>query len=304
MQTKTKTEKTKTMSENSPHQPVLLDEVIACLSPKEGESYLDVTAGYGGHASAVIQQTKALRRAVLVDRDAEAVDYLGSLHNLRGAKLVRDDFAHACDDLIKAGEKFDIILADLGVSSLHFDDAERGFSINNSGPLDMRMDRQLEKDAAYIVNNESEAELVRILRGYGQEPKASTIAKQIMRSRPLRTTGQLADIVKSTYPGYSRMHPATRTFQALRIAVNDELGQLERTLPLVANLLTPGGRLAIISFHSLEDRMVKHYFSEIAGHTLDAEYTPLTKRPITAGHDELINNPRARSAKLRACRKK
>ncbi len=292
------------MSQNSPHQPVLLDEVLACLSPQEGESYLDVTAGYGGHASAVTQLTKAPKMAVLVDRDADAVNYLGSLANLRGARVVRDDFAHACECLCEAGESFDMILADLGASSLHFDDAERGFSIKNSGPLDMRMDRQLQKDAAYILNNESEAEIARILREYGQEPKAKTIAGAIMRSRPLRTTGQLADIVESTYRGYSRMHPATRTFQALRIAVNDELGQLERALPLLTRLLKPGGRLAVISFHSLEDRMVKHYISEIATNTLDAEYSPLTKRPITAAHDEIVNNPRARSAKLRACSKK
>lgn len=292
------------MRQNSPHQPVLLDEVIACLSPQEGESYLDVTAGYGGHASAVIKLTKAPSEAVLVDRDGQAIDYLIDQFAGRDTKVVKDDFAHACEDLWKAGETFDMILADLGASSLHFDDAERGFSIKNSGPLDMRMDRELQKDAAFILNNESEAEIVRILRGYGEEPKARTIAKAIMRQRPLRTTGQLADIVESTYRGRRQMHPATRTFQALRIAVNDELGQLETTLPLAARLLKPGGRLAIISFHSLEDRMVKQYFSEIAGNTLDAEFQLLTKRPITASPDEIVNNPRARSAKLRACSKK
>ncbi len=292
------------MSQNTPHQPVLLDEVLACLNPKEGESYLDVTAGYGGHASAVIQVTKAPSKAVLVDRDVESLNFLGKLPILRGTRMVKDDFAHACSQLNDSGEKFDMILADLGASSLHFDDEMRGFSIKNNGPLDMRMDRELENDAAYILNNETEAEIVRILRGYGEEPKAKTIASRIMRSRPLRTTGQLADIVESTYPGHSRMHPATRTFQALRIAVNDELGQLERTLPLFANLLKPGGRLVIISFHSLEDRLVKHFFAEIAGGTLDAEYEMLNKRPITANPNEIVDNPRARSAKLRACRKK
>jgi 16S rRNA (cytosine1402-N4)-methyltransferase len=205
--------------------------------------------------------------------------------------------------MLEAGTKFDLILADLGASSLHFDSATRGFSFKASGPLDMRMDSRGVLDAAYIVNRYKEKDIARILREFGEEPKSWQIAKRIIRHRPINTTDQLAAIVKSAYPGYSRVHPATKTFQALRIAVNDELAQLGKALPLAAKLLSPGGRLVVISFHSLEDGLVKRFFAEIAADTYDAEFTLLSKKPLTPGPDEIDFNPRARSAKLRAVAK-
>jgi 16S rRNA (cytosine1402-N4)-methyltransferase len=161
------------------------------------------------------------------------------------------------------------------------------------------MDQTQELTADYIVNYYSEEDFVRILREYGEEPRAFTIARAIINARPITGTAQLAQVVARTFRGHSKTHPATRTFQALRIAVNDELGQVQEALPLWLQLLKPGGRLAVISFHSLEDRIVKNAFAERAGNTYDAELRLLTKRPVVAGDSELVSNPRARSAKLR-----
>ncbi|HVS58810.1 MAG TPA: 16S rRNA (cytosine(1402)-N(4))-methyltransferase RsmH [Candidatus Saccharimonadales bacterium] len=286
--------------QNTLHVPVLLDEVLNVLAPKAGDSYLDLTAGYGGHASTVLENTHAYGQAVLVDRDQNAVDRLQERFAGNGVQIVRDDFLGASHTLVVAGKHFDMILADLGVSSPHLNEANRGFAIGQSGPLDMRMDQSQQLTADTVVNTYSEAELTRIIREYGEEPKASQVAHLIVRNRPIATTTELAALVAKAWPGHSRVHPATRTFQALRIAVNDELEQLKAALPIWIDLLEPGGRLAVISFHSLEDRLVKAAFTEAGGDRYDASLRVLTKRPITASPHENVFNPRARSAKLRA----
>jgi len=278
------------------HLPVLLEPTIRLLKPKMGESYLDLTAGYGGHASAVLRKTKNALGMMLVDRDMEA---LGSLENFKkaGATLVHSDFASAASRLAGQNKRFDMILLDLGVSSPQLDNPARGFSIYGDAPLDMRMDATRRLSARDIVNKTSEKELADILRKYGQERRAATIAKAIVKSRPIETTGRLAEIVKKTQPFRSKRHPATRTFQAIRIAVNEELDQLEKTLPLLPDLLKEGGRLAIISFHSLEDRLVKNFLKEEAAGGYEARLKLINKKPISGQND--ASNPRARSAKLR-----
>lgn len=281
------------------HVPVLLDEVLHYLAPQEGDKYLDLTAGYGGHAAAVLDRTGYPTGSVLVDRDEAATSKLRERFG-DTTELRNQDFLGASRELSIEHRKFDLILADLGVSSPHLNDTIRGFSIRESGPLDMRMDRRQVLTAAEIVNNYDEDRLADIIRRYGEEPKARRIAEMIARGRPFTTTGELADTVSRAWSGHSRVHPATRTFQALRIAVNSELEQLESSLPLWLEMLNPDGRIAVISFHSLEDRMVKQAFAEASGSRYDAELKLLTKRPISATPNELVHNPRARSAKLRA----
>jgi 16S rRNA (cytosine1402-N4)-methyltransferase len=195
-------------------------------------------------------------------------------------------------------------LADLGVSSPHLDNASRGFSIRLDGPLDMRMDDRQKLTADVIVNSYPEVELRDIIRKYGEEPRANKIARSIVENRPLHSTHELAKLVARHSQGpRSKVHPATRTFQALRMAVNDELNLLEQSLPLWTQLLAPGGRIVVISFHSLEDRAVKQAFNADAGNRYDATLRLLTKQPVTAGENEKVSNPRARSAKLRAAAK-
>ena len=283
--------------QNNVHEPVLLQNVLGAIDPKVGETYLDLTAGYGGHASEILQLTQA--HATLVDRDKNAIAVLQDVFDNEEVSLMNQDFLSASTALVEHQKTYDIILADIGVSSPHLDNADRGFSINKDGPLDMRMDQTQSTTAADLLNTADESELIRILREYGEEPKAKRIAKLIIEKRPMETTHQLAAIVKQAWPGYSRSHPATRTFQAIRIAVNDELGQLERALPLWMQLLKPGGRLGVISFHSLEDSVVKRFFKEHGGNRYDAQLKILTARPSIASADELVTNPRARSAKLR-----
>jgi 16S rRNA (cytosine1402-N4)-methyltransferase len=264
-----------------------------------------MTAGYGGHASTVLDAAGKLEQMTLVDRDSQAVAALTD--KFGGAEILHADFASASHELASAGRSYDMILADLGTSSLHLDEASRGFSFTRSGPLDMRMDTRQELTAAHLINHSTEEELGRILRQYGEEPRYAQIARAIVANRPLTSTDQLAKTIENAVPrrfGRKKIHPATKTFQALRIAVNDELNQLSQSLPLWGGLLAPGGRLVVISFHSLEDRIVKQYFKENAGDRYDAELTPLTKKPITPGTPEIVSNPRARSAKLRAGRKK
>jgi len=285
------------------HVPVMLAEVLRYLDPKEEASYLDLTAGYGGHAEAVLERTNAPTKAVLVDRDSNAAAFLTHKFDGTGAEILNKDFLAASRELQAAGRTFDAILADLGVSSPHLKEANRGFAIALHGPLDMRMDQSQTLTAADIVNMYPEAELVTILERYGEEPKAKKIARFIVQNRPITSTTELARIAARAWPGHSSVHPATRTFQALRIAVNDELGLLEKSLPIWIDLLNPGGRLAVISFHSLEDRLVKAAFNEAGKSGYDATLAILTKSPVTASHDELVNNPRARSAKLRAAAK-
>ncbi|MCA9326939.1 16S rRNA (cytosine(1402)-N(4))-methyltransferase RsmH [Candidatus Saccharibacteria bacterium] len=285
------------------HTPVLLDAVLQYLAPKKGESYLDLTAGYGGHAGAVLLRTETPKRATLVDRDQTAIEALKD-YSAKGARVIHASFEDASSLLRQQGERFDTILADLGVSSLHLNTPSRGFAFSRDGPLDMRMDQTAELTADTIVNTYSVAELEALIRRYGEEPRAKAVSSAIVEHRPIHTTRELAHIVASVLPKGSKTHPATRTFQALRIAVNDELGQLERSLPIWLDLLAPKGRLAVISFHSLEDRIVKQVFADHAGDRYDADFQLLTKRPVTADGNEIVFNPRARSAKLRALQQK
>jgi len=289
--------------EKNEHIPVLLRPVLDYLDPKEGDSYLDLTAGYGGHAAAVLERTNNPKEATLVDRDANAIAALAPLGR-QGVRLIHKDFLSATQALVAEGSQFELILADLGISSPHVDNAARGFAFSADGPLDMRMDQSQTLTAATVVNTYSVDELQRIIKVYGEEPRARRIAQAIAEARPLQTTQELAEVVRSVMPKGSKTHPATRTFQALRIAVNDELELLKAALPLWVQLLKPGGRLGVISFHSLEDRIVKQVFSELAGDRYDTPLLLLTKHPVTADEQELVFNPRARSAKLRAVVKK
>lgn len=287
------------------HVPVLLESTLQSLAPKVGESYLDLTAGYGGHARKFLARTTNYAESVLVDRDDYAIERLKSFSD-KGARLLHTDFVSAAKQLIQEGKQFDIVLVDLGVSSPQLDKSERGFSFTNSGPLDMRMDRRQGVSAETLVNTASEHELTRIITQYGEEPLgfARHIVTAIVSSRPLSTTEELASLIKQTYRGkWKKTHPATRTFQALRIAVNDELRQIEDVLPLLPSLLKPGGRVGIISFHSLEDRLVKRFLKEQFELGFEAELLPLTKKPI-AGNIHDVHNPRSRSSKLRAAVKK
>ena len=287
------------------HVPVLLDQTLALLAPNLGEAYLDLTAGYGGHARRFLAITNNYTDATLVDRDDYAMSHLEDLAD-KGVRRMHTDFADAAVQLVKEGTQFDIVLIDLGVSSPQLDQRERGFSFTKSGPLDMRMDRRQEVTAETLVNTAPRDELVRIITMYGEEPLrfARQVADAIVNARPLHTTDELADLVKQTYRGkWKKIHPATRTFQALRIAVNHELEQVETVLPLLPKLLKKGGRVGIISFHSLEDRLVKQYFSDQTNAGYEAELQVVTKKPV-AGDIYDVHNPRSRSAKLRVAVKK
>jgi 16S rRNA (cytosine1402-N4)-methyltransferase len=282
------------------HFPVLLEAVLTYLDPKEGDSYLDLTAGYGGHAGTVLERTLSPNKATLVDRDQNAIESLHQKFDSGLPQIIHEDFLGASKRLRSEGKQFDLILADLGVSSPHLDNASRGFSLKADGPLDMRMDQRQSLTAEEIVNSYSEDELADIFHMYGEEPKARKIARSIVEHRPIKTTHELAQLIAQAWPGYSKVHPATRVFQALRIVVNSELEQIKQAIPIWIDLLAPGGRIAIISFHSLEDRLVKQGLAEVSGDRYDAVLQLLTKQPVTGSGDELVFNPRARSAKLRA----
>lgn len=289
----------------SPHIPVLLDTTIEVMKPRLGETYLDLTAGYGGHASRVLSITKEYEASVLVDRDEHVVPFLENLTK-KGTTYLQLDFLTATQQLREQGRTFDLILADLGVSSPQLDEADRGFSFTHNGPLDMRMDNRSELTAEAIVNTYRKDDLIGVINRYGEEPKpvARRIAQAIIDARPLGSTEELAKIIAATHRGRrKKIHPATRTFQALRIEVNDELRQIERLLPLLPGLLKPGGRVAVISFHSLEDRLVKKYFAEQKASGYEAELDIITKKPLS-GADYDVHNLRSRSAKLRVAVKK
>ena len=286
------------------HIPVLLSEVLAGLEPKPGESYLDLTAGYGGHASEILAVTQNYKDSCLVDRDEFAIDYLKQ-HFPSEISLKHTDFYSAVLQLFECGATFDLILADFGVSSPQLDMAERGFSFKNDAPLDMRMDRRQGRTAADIINKASERELAEIFINFGEESpgRAKMLAREIVHHRPLNTTSELADLIKSK-SRYSHIHPATKVFQAVRIAVNNELGEIEQTLPLLPKLLNKNGRLGIITFHSLEDRLVKDYFKAATSLGEESPLELINKKPIVAESEELVINPRSRSAKLRLARKR
>ena len=286
------------------HTPVLLSEVLAGLSPSKNESYLDLTAGYGGHASRILDVTQNYKESVLIDRDEFAIKHLEEKFEGKGITIINKDFYSAVLQLFECGKTFDIILADFGVSSPQLDMEERGFSFKHDGPLDMRMDRRQSLTASDIVNKWSERELAQIFTDYGEEKpgRAKMLAREIVHHRPIKSTKQLADIIVGKSK-YSKVHPATRIFQAIRIVVNDELAEIEKTLPLLPRLLNKGGRVGIITFHSLEDRLVKEYFKEASSFGEESELSIINKKPITAESQELVINPRARSAKLRVAKR-
>ncbi len=285
---------------NEVHIPVLLSDVIKYLRPQSGETYLDLTAGYGGHADKILEVTRNYNGAVLNDRDQNAINFLSAKYQTEKPKLMHSDFYNTALRLVENNEKFDMILADFGVSSPQLDRAERGFSFAQAARLDMRMDESQDLDAWQIVNKWSERKLAEIFVKYGEERKgrAELLAREICMHRPIETTTELADLIKSKSP-YSHTHPATKIFQAIRIVVNDELGEIEKTLVLLPKLLNPGGRVAIISFHSLEDRLVKDFFKEESSKGIESSLEIITKKPIIADKHEIDINPRARSAKLR-----
>ncbi len=284
------------------HTPVLLSEVLAGLNPKPGESYLDLTAGYGGHASEILAVTQNCKDSCLVDRDEFAIEYLKQ-HFPSEINFKHTDFYSAVLQLFECGTTFDLILADFGVSSPQLDMAERGFSFKYDAPLDMRMDRRQGRTAADIINKASERELAEIFINFGEETpgRAKMLAREIVHCRPLKTTSELADLIKSK-SRYSHTHPATKVFQAVRIAVNDELGEIEKTLPLLPKLLNKNGRLGIITFHSLEDRLVKDFLKSATSLGEESPLALINKKPIVAESEELVINPRSRSAKLRLAR--
>ncbi len=285
------------------HIPVLLEATLRELQPRKGETYLDLTAGYGGHAAEFIKHIKDETLATLVDRDDMAIEALKT--RFSKARLLHSDFLSAAKQFIAEGQQFDMVLVDLGVSSPQLDIATRGFSFSHDGPLDMRMDRRMTLTAETIVNDYSEARLAEIIRQYGEESgsQAKKIAAALVATRPHRSTAQLASVIAKSYRRpRTKIHPATRTFQALRIVVNQELNQILELLPLLPKLLREKGRVGIISFHSLEDRLVKRYFNEQQASGYEAELNILTKKPIS-GATEDVHNPRARSAKLRVAAK-
>lgn len=299
---------------HKPHQPVLLDSVARVLAPSVGQSYLDGTAGFGGHAEVIVALTKAQDAMVLVDRDANAIAHLYTKFQ-DGAEIVHLSFADAATVFEQEGRRFDLILLDLGVSSPQLDNSERGFSFQTDAPLDMRMDQSQGLTAEILINTYPQNEIERIIRDYGEDFRARSIAAAIVAARPVKTTRQLADIVRRVVGSSGKNNPATKTFQAIRIAVNAELEQLEQALPLLVKILSPSGRLAVISFHSLEDRIVKQFFDESSRDCIcppkqpictcnhQATLVKLTPKAVTGDSTEIVSNPRARSAKLRAAEK-
>ncbi len=275
------------------HIPVLSQEIIAGLEVVAGGWYLDATTGGGGHSELILQAAPDVN-LVALDRDTQALDAAKvRLAPYRDSvKFWHGNYA----DYQPLEQRFDGIIADLGVSSVQLDLAERGFSFRNEAPLDMRMDRSQPTTAADLVNQTSEVELAKIIFTYGEERMSRQIARDIVAQRPFTTTTQLAYTIGGAVPKsyrYGRIHPATRTFQALRIAVNQELSSLEKFLAVAPTWLKPAGKIGLISFHSLEDRLVKHTLRENEGLKV------LTKKPIIATDAEINANPRARSAKLR-----
>lgn len=278
------------------HVPVLLEETISALNPKKGDRYLDLTAGYGGHAEKVIEAIGDESLATLVDRDSYAVDKLRA--KFPKARVIQSDFVAAVELLGKEGTKFNLVLADLGVSSVQLDQEERGFGFKNDSELDMRMDQGQDLTAKEVLNGYKEVDLARILKEYGDEPRARRIAGLICEARPVNSTTELETIVKRVYPGYSKKNPATRTFQAIRIEVNDEMGQLQRLLGSIDSVLEQQARLAIITFHSLEDGIVKKFFKENSG-IYDGMLKDLKVLKSSDTIDS-IRNLRSRSAILRS----
>lgn len=291
------------MQESNPHIPVMCDELVEYLSLNKGGTVLDCTVGCGGCADTILQKIGPQGRLLGIDRDQDALQIAKNrLKRFNNYILAKGNFRNI-DSILKKFEidNVDGIIFDLGVSSLQMDTSGRGFSIRQDGPLDMRMDQDLQLSAFDLVNFLPQENLADILRRYGQERWHHRIARAIVRERKksmIVTTRQLADLIRRAVPSrYTKIHPATRTFQALRIAVNDELAALCEGLNKCINYVKPGARICVISFHSLEDRIVKNEFRKFAK---EGRLSIITKKPIVPTEEEVSANPRARSAKLRA----
>jgi 16S rRNA (cytosine1402-N4)-methyltransferase len=305
--------------ETSHHVPVLLKEAIDFLNVRRGGTYIDATVGLGGHSYEIAKRLGAPGHLIGLDKDPAALQIAerklaqAKLEGSAGVSPATADWPQItllqCS-FAEVGERFgrnfaDGILADIGVSSLQLQDAARGFSFQADGPLDMRMDPRSERTAEQVVNHLDERELADVIYEFGEERRSRRIARAIVRSRPIRSTAHLAEVISAAARPMNqaerRIHPATRTFQALRIFVNRELDDLKALLKAAPRILKPGGRVVVISFHSLEDRIVKDAFRE--GGIKDKYFRVLTKKPVTASEEEQDRNPRARSAKLRAAEK-
>ncbi len=292
------------------HVPVLLKEAIDFLNVRRGGTYIDATVGLGGHSYEIAKRLGAPGHLIGLDKDPAALERAKSVLSPSSLVVGQTDwpritlrhqsFGEIANDQQPA--TIDGLLADIGVSSLQLSDAARGFSFQADGPLDMRMDPQSERTAEQVVNHLDERELADVIYEFGEERRSRRIARAIVRSRPIRSTAHLADVISAAARPMNqaerRIHPATRTFQALRIFVNRELDELKALLDAAPRILKPGGRVVVISFHSLEDRIVKDAFRE--GGIKDRYYRVLTKKPVMASEEEQDRNPRARSAKLRA----
>ncbi len=292
------------------HVPVLFDEVLHFLNVRPGGVVADLTVGLAGHSAAIARRLGAEGRLICFDRDPQALklakarlDEVGAeLGGISGGEMPQVVFEprafSEAAEVIEPGS-LDGLLADFGVSSLQLDEAHRGFSFRSEGPLDMRMDPRSGPTAGQVVNQADENELADLIYEFGEERRSRRIARAIVRARPISTTAELAKVISAAAPSMKgdKIHPATRTFQALRIRVNDELGEIGTLLKSAPSLLRPGGRLVLISFHSLEDRLVKDALREGAR---DGIYEVLTRKPVTATEEQQMRNPRSRSAKLRA----
>src|SRR5271155_5005117 len=291
------------------HVPVLLEEVLEYLNVRPGGVVVDATLGLAGHSSEIAKRLGRAGKLIGFDRDPEALEKAKARLEVLRAELgeempevvVEPGAFSEASGVIEPGS-LDGLLADFGVSSLQLDEAHRGFSFRSIGPLDMRMDTRSGETAGQVVNQADENELADLIYEFGEERRSRRIARAIVRARPITTTAELARIVSAAAPSMKgdKIHPATRTFQALRIRVNNELGEIQSLLKSAGSLLKPGGRLVLISFHSLEDRLVKDAFRE-AGRM--KEFEVLTKKPVVASEQEQMRNPRSRSAKMRVAQK-
>ncbi|HSL29281.1 MAG TPA: 16S rRNA (cytosine(1402)-N(4))-methyltransferase RsmH [Anaerolineales bacterium] len=304
---------------DSPHEPVLYKEIIHALQPHTGGRYVDGTLGAGGHARGIMEASAPDGRLLGLDVDPQALaiarrnlaPYEHRIH------LAQASYTSLATQLAQLGwEVVDGILLDLGASSMQFDTPERGFSFQHDAPLDMRFGPHIPQTAADLVNTYSERELADLIYRYGEERESRKIARAIVKARPIHSTRELVAVIEAVSPRRGdRVHPATRTFQALRIAVNEELASIEDVLPQAVAALKPGGRVAIISFHSLEDRIVKDFFREQSKNLANPPYERIyeeerkatlkevNRKPITPSDEEIRTNPRARSAKLRIAEK-
>ena len=302
-----------------PHTPVLYQEIIHALQPRDLGRYVDGTLGAGGHARGILEACAPGGRLLGLDVDPQALALARETLAPYGerATLVQASYETLAAQLSALGwDMVDGVVLDLGASSMQFDRPERGFSFLQDGPLDMRFGPSAPTSAADLVNGLDESELADLIFRYGEERDSRKIARAIVRARPLHSTRELAAVIQAASPRRGdRIHPATRTFQALRIAVNEELAAVENTLPQAVAALRPGGRLAVISFHSLEDRIVKYFLREQSQEHVNPPYERLyeverkavvkliTRKPLTASEEETRDNPRARSAKLRVAEK-